>query len=152
MIRRSNSCDAIKTPTRSCSLNSLKTPPTSPKPSRGILRKAIIDNKSKIETMKTKKEPRIVLKSKEVKPKKEPVIEWSAMEWNGKNEVEELHQKIKMLNDRIESFTKNGTEDNDTNYSISTSEWNKIQPRLTSALEKRLDKLEEDIHYLDSSL
>ena len=32
-----------------------------------------------------------------VEPKKEPVIEWSAMEWNGKNEIDELHQKIKVL-------------------------------------------------------
>ena len=152
MTRRSNSSDAIKTPSRSSSLNSLKTPPTSPKPTRGILRKTIIDNKSKLDTLKTKKQPRIELKSKESKPKKEPVIEWSAMEWNGKNEVEELHQKIKLLNDRIETFTKQENDDKDTYPNFSDSEWNKIQPRLTSSLSKRLDKLEESINYLDSSL
>ena len=152
MTRRSNSCETIKTPSRSSSLNSLKTPPTSPKPARGILRKAIIDNKSKLDTIKTKKQPRIELKSKETKPKKAPVIEWSAMEWNGKNEVEELHQKIKMLNDRIETFTKPENDDKDTYPNCSDSEWSKIQPRLTTALSKRLDKLEESINYLDSSL
>ena len=152
MARRSNSCDTIKTPSRSSSLNSLKTPPTSPKPARGILRKTIIDNKSKLDSLKTKKQPRIELKSKETKPKKEPVIEWSAMEWNGKDEVEELQEKIKILNDRIESFTKAENDDKDTFPNCSDSEWSKIQPHLTTALSKRLDKLEESINYLDSSL
>ena len=152
MMRRSNSMDSIKTPTRSTSLNSLKTPPASPKPTRGILRKAIVDNKNKLDSLKIRKEGRVLLKSKETKAKKEPVIEWSAMEWNGKNEIDELHQKIKVLNDRIETFTKNTNEDIDTYPGVLNSEWSKIQPRLTSALGKRLDKLEEDIHYLDSSL
>ena len=74
------------------------------------------------------------------------------MEWNGKNEIDELHQKIKLLNDRIETFTKQENDDKDTYPNFSDSEWNKIQPRLTSSLSKRLDKLEESINYLDSSL
>ena len=102
--------------------------------------------------MKNKSTPRILIKSKEVKTKKEPVIEWSAMEWNGKNEIEELHQKIKILNDRIETVAKNGEDKNDTDPYILNSEWDKIQPRITTALEKRLDMLEKDIKYLDSSM
>ena len=165
MIRRSNSYDSMKTLPRSSSLNSLKTPPASPKvpkriktppvspkPTRGIIKKTIIDNKSKLDSMKNKSAPRILIKSKEVKTKKEPVIEWSAMEWNGKNEIEELHQKIKILNDRIETVAKNGGDKNDTDPHILNSEWNKIQPRITTALEKRLDMLEKDIKYLDSSM
>ena len=86
------------------------TPVKSPKAVRGILRKPSNEVKIKSDVTKDKKVSKTVTKSKESKTKQEPLIEWSAMEWNGKNEIDEINQKIKVLNDRIENFSTNGTE------------------------------------------
>ena len=118
--------------------------PRSPKLLRGILRKPIIDGKCKTNTIKDIKETKNVIKPKEKIVKKEPLIEWSAMEWNGKNEIDEINQKLKNLNDRIEDCVGNAKTD------VSTLGWKGIQPSVTSALERRLNQLEEDILYLDS--
>lgn len=125
--------------------------PISPRPLRGILRTSSNDSIFKTDISKGKKEEKAktAFTAKKENTKKDNLMEWSAMEWNGKDEIKEINQKIKTLNDRINHFSLSAENKNQHPDALSTG---LKGIALTAAMEKRLDKLEKDILYLDSSL
>ena len=122
---------------------------TSPKPLRGILRNSINNNSSKVDSNKDKQGGKNVIIS--IKNKKEPLMAWSAMEWNGKNEIEEINQKIKGLNERIDKFSTY-TKERENRPIIFNNSRKSSTSSMASTMEQKLNQLEEDILYLDSSL
>ena len=126
--------------------------PTSPKPLRGILRKTRSSESifHRNCTPKDNKEARVVIQSKPRVDKKQPLIELSAMEWNGKNELKEINQKIKTLNERIDKVSGKGAlkvqYPDDINPGLKAD-----KQQAKSQMEKRLEQLEDDILYLNDS-
>ena len=124
----------------------------SQKPLRGILRNSNNDTMYKLDAIKDKQSGgKNVIIAKEIKTKKQPLMEWSAMEWNGKNEIDEINQKIKGLNERIDRVSTNSME-RENKPTVFNNCWKDTTPDTVLAMEQRLNQLEEDILYLDSSL
>ena len=91
-----------------------------------------------------------MIQSKPRVAKKEPLIELSAMEWNGKNELKEINQKIKTLNERIDKVSGKGALK--VKYPDDINPGLKADKQMAkSQMEKRLEQLEDDILYLNDS-
>ena len=89
--------------------------------------------------------------AKETKIKKQPLLEWSAMEWNGKNEINEINNKIVGLSERIDRISNNNKEVIEMPIAVRSC-WQNGTSAKVLAMEERLNQLEDDILYLDSSL
>ena len=91
-----------------------------------------------------------MIQSKPRVAKKEPLIELSAMEWNGKNELKEINQKIKTLNERIDKVSGKGALK--VQYPDEIHSGLKAEKQMAkSQMEKRLEQLEDDILYLNDN-
>ena len=113
-----------------------------PKPLRSILRNHSSGKVPESSKCITTKEPKI---------KKQPLLEWSAMEWNGKNEINEINNKIVGLSERIDRISNNNKEIIEKPTAVRSC-WQNGTPAKVFAMEERLNELEDDILYLDSSL
>ena len=72
------------------------------------------------------------------------------MEWNGKNELKEINQKIKTLNERIDKVSGKGALK--VQYPDDINPGLKADKQMAkSQMEKRLEQLEDDILYLNDS-